>query len=303
MSHLRRSLPTLFLALLPGLCLTLIALVHYPDGPPSDGLWQAAPLLVAAGLVTGSWARFRELRAWSLPASGYLIAVGLPSLIDVLPAGPSSYERAISSFLWMFGTAVVAILLLWHLHRVRPLPARLWLLLGLALLAQPLVVVIGGILLLPAALALLLARRHGGQSTLLALAALYWPVAGIFDPGYGILIWRPQQMETQFILTLLPALIFLLMAPAGLLLARSRFQTAVAVLAPVALGLLAGELWRSALFAGTTRGSYDLSMWLTRGGAILQHTLLLAWILAGCWWYQEERSPATEAVEMAPARR
>jgi len=280
-----RSRFSLLLVLLPGLAVTFLVLARFQAGRPLRG-WEAAPLLLSLLLL--AIAVFRgyqprrmfkgeEVPLWSLPALGYLLAVGIPLLGGLFPAGNAG---EIFNYLWLVATTGAALLLLWHRQKRDPLPLSYWLLLGLALLAQPWIIVFGGLLFLPAALALYIARQHGGRAALLMVPALYWLADGLFDPAYGIRIWQGSA-PMALLLSLLPAVLFLLLVPAGLFLAASRRQQLLAII-PVPLLLLAAELWRSIFFAGTARGSYDLSMWLVRGGSIVQYTLFLVWILLAC---------------------
>ena len=279
-----RSLFSLLLVLLPGLAVTSLTLARFKTGTPLRG-WEAAPLLLSLLLLATSLLKGRPLRMpkaegiplWILPALGYLLAVGIPLLGGLFPAGNAG---EIFNYLWLVATTGAALLLLWHRQKQDPLPLFYWLLLGLALLAQPWIIVFGGLLFLPAALALYIARRHGDQAALLMLPALYWLADGLFDPAYGIRIWQGSA-QMALLLSLLPAILFLLLVPVGLFLATSRRQQLAAII-PVPLLLLAAELWRSIFFAGTARGSYDLSMWLVRGGSIVQYTLFLVWILLAC---------------------
>lgn len=283
----RPNLITPFLALLLGLSILLLTMARLRYGRSLDWPWETVPICIATGLVAVSWWRHRFFTTWSLPALGYLIGVGLPSLAGLLPANASDA----AGYLWPLVSAAVAAFLLWRLGRRPPLPRRLWLLLAMALLVQPASLFLGGSLLLPAALALHLARRHGSRAVLVSLAALYWPVAELFDPAYAILIWSDNR-TVYSILTLLPVLIFLLIAPAGLLAARTRNQEAVAAVTPVAAGLLAGEVARSAVFAATARGGYDSALWLIRGGFIIQTVLLLSWVLLCCRWTGPQKPAA-----------
>lgn len=279
-----RSLLSLLLVLLPGLAVTLLALARFQAGTPLRG-WEAAPLLLSLLLLAIAVVRGQPRRMlkgegvplWSLPALGYLLSVGIPLLGGLFPAGNAG---EIFNYLWLATTAGAAILLLWHQQKRNPLPLSYWLLLGLALLAQPWLIVFGGLLFLPAALALYMARQHGGRAALLMVPALYWLADGLFDPAYGIRIWQGSA-PMALLLSLLPTVLFLLLVPASLFLVTSHRQQLFAII-PVPLLLLAAELWRSIFFASTARGGYDLSMWLVRGGSILQFTLFLLWILLAC---------------------
>lgn len=271
----------LFLTLLPGFAVISLTIVRQ-FRQPAGWYWEALPFAVSSSVLIISWVRHRALAIWSLPALGYLLTTGVPLLIGLFPES----IRDIWGFIWQFGVTMAAGLLLWIQQQKRPFPLSFWLLLGLAFLPAPWELMLAGILLLPGALALLLAPQYGSQAALLPLAALYWPIALLFDPGYGLLIWS-NNMTAYLALTLLPAILLLLVAPYGLLWARTHGQALAAALLPVAVGLLAGELWRSSILAATAHGAYDVHMWLIRSSMIVHYTLLLAWVLTGCWWQEQ----------------
>ena len=282
-----RSPSHLLLVLLPGLAVSLLTVARFRVGVPLRAL-EALPLLLCALLVVAALARYRRHGSWAiwcLPASGYLLAAGIPLLGGLFPTGTGG---EIFSYLWLLVTIGAATILLWQQQRSRPLPLALWLLPGVALLAQPWVIIFGGLLFLPSALALRLAREHGGRATVLVAPALYWLADALLEPAYGIRIWQGGE-QAALLLTLLPPVLFMLFLPAGLLLSRSRQQQLVIIVA-IPLCLLAAELWRSSFFAGTARGGYDVRLWLVRAGAILQYTLLPLWLLLGGWYLSKERA-------------
>jgi hypothetical protein len=276
------------LALLPGMAVlvtTAVRTIRFQTGQPAVPQWEHLPLLLSVGLVIMSWLAWRRLTVWTFPAVGYLLVIGLPSLPGLFPPATAEFMSGV----WFLAMLLLGSVLLWLVQRERPWPRSLWFLLVAAFLVQPYSLILAGILLLPAALSLLLARRTGILAAMVGGTAVYWHVAGIFDPSYAITIWT-DNLQAELLLNLLPAFFLLILMPLALLSSHDRRSALWAALLPLALGLLAGELWRSAIFTETARGAYDGGMWLLRLSTIGHYTLYLLWLLWACHWQANQEA-------------
>jgi len=233
-------------------------------------------------LVSGGFMIERRLAVWSFPALGVL----LPTLPDVTLAihfdprsgPPSSGHTFLVNWLWpglMWGVIIAIVA---FRRSDLQLPGLAWGLLGLLVLANPFVLLsAGATLLLYVAAGLLLARRDGLLAGLLVIAGEFWIVDSIFDPIYGMLIWS-YNYTAELIVSILPALCFLIIAPIGVLRARSTWGRIQGLLLPPLIGLITGEIIHSLVVRGTP-GTYSPGMWLVRGTGIIQYIMALLAIL------------------------
>jgi len=233
-------------------------------------------------LVTGGFVIERRLAVWSFPALGVLLPtlpdVALAILFDPRSGPPSAGHTFLVNWLWpglMWGL-IVAIVAFRRsdLH----LPGLAWGLLGLLVLANPLMLLLtGAILLLCVAAGLLLARRDGLLAGLLVIAGEFWIVDSIFDPSYGMLIWS-YNYSAELIVSILPAACFLIIAPIWVLRAHSTWGRMQGLLLPPLIGLISGETIHSLVVRGTP-GTYSPGMWFVRGTGIIQYVMALVVVL------------------------
>lgn len=233
-------------------------------------------------LVTGGLVIERRLAVWSFPALGVLLPslpdAALATLFDPRSGPPPPGHTFLVNWLWpglMWGV-IVAIVAFRRseLH----LPGLAWGLLGLLVLANPFFLLItGAILLLCVAAGLLLARRDGLLAGLLVVAGEFWIVDSIFDPSYGMLIWS-YNYSAELIVSVLPALCFLIIAPMWVLRADSTWGRMQGLLLPPLIGLITGEIIHSLVVRGTP-GSYSPGMWFVRGTGIIQYIMALVVVL------------------------
>jgi hypothetical protein len=155
------------------------------------------------------------------------------------------------------------------------LPGLAWGLLGLLVVANPFVFLLSGtMLLLCIIIGLLLARQNGLLAGLVVVAGEFWIVDGIFDPGYGMLIWS-YNYPAELIVSTLPALFFLIIPVLWVLRARSTWERMGALLLPPLVGLVVGETLHSVVVHGTA-GAYSPGTWWVRGTGIFQYVMALA---------------------------
>ncbi len=124
---------------------------------------------------------------------------------------------------------------------------------------------------------MLLARRDGLLVGLLVIAGEFWIVDGIFDPSYGMLIWS-YNYSAELIVSVLPALCFLVIAPMWVLRADSTWGRLQGLLLPPLIALITGEIIHSLVVRGTP-GTYSPVMWFVRGTAIIQYIMALVVIV------------------------
>lgn len=289
------------LALLPGLLVIglrsgLIRSVFGQD--IQHWLDQPGLVILCFLLIIGGWLVERHLAAWSFPALGILLFVlpitAMNLMVDFASSLPLSLSPDMISWLWLglMGSLVIAIFVR-HRHLLQmSQPGWRWLgLLVLALLligpAQSLVSMDevtfpvlamgllfgGGMWLFPLAIGLLLARRSGLLAGLIVVAAEFWWVDGIFDASYGLLIWTSHELAER-VVSLLPALCFLVVPVLWVLRANSDRGRIGGLLWPPFLGLVSGELIRSVVLQGTPR-EYSLGMWFWRGGSAMQFLIVV----------------------------
>jgi hypothetical protein len=243
--------------------------------------WLFVALLCAL-LVIGGLVIERRLVVWSFPALGVLLPtlpdVALAIFFDPRSGPPSSGHTFLVNWLWpglMWGI-IVAIVAFRRsdLH----LPGLAWGLLGLLILANPFILLsTGATLLLCVAAGLLLARRDGMLAGLLVIAGEFWIVDSIFDPSYGMLIWS-YNYTAELIVSILPAVWFLIIAPIWILRAHSTWGRMEGLLLPPLIGLVAGEIIHSLIVRGTP-GAYSPGMWFVRGTGIIQYIMALVLIV------------------------
>ena len=270
----------------------LLAWAGLPDTFRAATGSSLLPALLCLALVAGGFVRERRLPAWGFPALGVLLAALPMALMGLLvdPAAgppPPVYDLVVSRLwpgaLWATSLVVVA------RQRARfrmTVPA--WLLLGLLVLLNPLLFMLVGVyLLFPVAIGLLLARRGGLLAGLVVVAGLYWMADGIFDPGYGMLIWS-SNYAAELVVSSLPIVSFLILPSIWVLRARSNWERMRGLLLPPAIGLAGGELIHS-LVVYNTPGAYSPEMWLLRGAGALDYVIPL--VLAAILYLQMSRQP------------
>jgi len=244
-------------------------------GPAGSSPWFYATLLSLI-LVLGGLLVERRPAVWSLTAVGVL----LTSLPDVLLAwhynsqgGSSPPGHAfLVNWLWPGLMWIVIIAVVGYRRSDLHLPVSIWALLALSIIINPFVFLLPGtMLLLAIVLSLLLARRDGLLAGLLIVASEFWIVDSIFDPGYGMLIWS-YNYPAELIVSILPALFLLVVAPILVLRARSTGGRLGGLVLPGLVCLVAGEIIHSAVVRGTA-GVYSPGTWLVRGTGIIQYLM------------------------------
>jgi len=264
-----------------------------------SGLIALCVLLIGAGLV-----RERRLAVWSFPALGILLFplsgillfvswwVRLPFIDEASPvwhAGPLILLVAL-----LTGIASFAVYHVYRQHRIR-IPRLAWVLLGLVIL----VVIAGvitstiadrnpnkwtallamlpstlwwmGMILLPVAIGLPLARRNGLSAALVVVGAEFVLVDGIFDPGYALGLWTSNQAIVTLV-SVIPAVFFLVVSPIWVLLSRSTRGRVCGLLLPMSVGLVSAEI-----ISGSVRPYYsDTWTWLMRAIGSAQFLIALA---------------------------
>ena len=221
--------------------------IPWPSAELSGSFWAVAPpLLMLAGLAVIAaivayracrWPGLRSYRLrWSLLALIILTAVAFP-------AGPVVVEGNADR-----GSAFLAML-----------PLSLWWM---------------GLLLLPVVIGLPLALRSGLAAGLMVVAAQYVLLEEIFDPARGILIWTSDHAAAR-LLSSLPALAFLIVPPAWILLSRRTKVRFWGLVLPPLLGLLSLSLIRAGVLQGTAV-EYGVGSWLTDFLAGAQLVVLFA---------------------------
>lgn len=205
----------------------------WPSVEQSGSFWAVAPpllmlggLAVIAAIVAYRVCRWPGLRShrpgWALLGLIILIAVAFP-------AGPLLINRDAD-----WGSAVLAML-----------PLSLWWM---------------GLLLLPVVIGLPLAQRSGLAAALMVVAGQY-VLAEVLDPAYGMLIWTSDHAAAR-LLSSLPALTFLIVPPAWVLLSRHAKVSFWGLVLPPLLGLLSLSLIRAVVLQGTAI-EYGAGRWLT----------------------------------------
>lgn len=283
---------------------------HALDG---SGLIALCVLLIGAGLV-----RERRLAVWSFPALGVLLFplsgillfvswwVRLPFIDEASPvwhAGPLVLLVALLTGIASFGVYHV-----YRQHRIR-IPRLAWVLLGLVILvviagvitstiadrnpnkAAALLAVLPstmlwmGVILLPVAIGLPLARRNGLLAALVVVGAEFVLVDGFFDPGYALGVWTSNQAIVTLV-SVIPAILFLVVSPIWVLLSRSTRGRVWGLLVPIFVGLVSVEI-----ISGTVRPYYsDTWTWLMR--AIGSAQFLVALALAAVMYHWTGRQGA-----------
>ena len=257
-----------------------------------SGLIALCVLLIGAGLV-----RERRLAVWSFPALG-IILIGVwrwmpPPFVD----HTSPFWQVAPPVLILAVPAAIGAFAVYHVyrqHRIR-IPRLAWVLLGLVIL----VVIAGvitstiadrnpnkwtallamlpstlwwmGMILLPVAIGLPLARRNGLSAALVVVGAEFVLVDGIFDPGYALGLWTSNQAIVTLV-SVIPAVFFLVVSPIWVLLSRSTRGRVCGLLLPMFVGLVSAEI-----ISGSVRPYYsDTWTWLMRAIGSAQFLIALA---------------------------
>jgi hypothetical protein len=206
----------------------------WPSVDQAGSFWPVAPpLLMLAGLaIIAALASCRASR-WTSPRSRRLTWALLGLIIPAamaFPAGPVVVSRNAD-----WGSAVLTML-----------PLSLWWM---------------GLLLLPVVIGMPLALRSGVVAGLMVVAAEYVLVEEIFDPASGILIFTSDHAAAR-VLSSLPALAFLIVPPAWVLLSRCTKVRFWGLVLPPMLGLLSVSVIRAGVLQGTAV-EYGAGRWLT----------------------------------------
>ena len=257
-----------------------------------SGLIAVCVLLIGVGLV-----RERRLAVWSFPALG-IILIGVwrwmpPAFVD----HTSPFWQGAAPALILVVLAAIGAFAVYHVcrqHRTR-IPRLAWILLGLVILANVAGVTTStiadrspnkwtallatlpptfwgmGLILLPVAIALLLARRDGLLAGLIVVAAEFVLVDEIFDPAYALGLWTSNPTIVTLV-SVVPAIFFLVVSPIWVLLSRSTRGRVCGLLVPVFIALASGEI-----ISGTVRPYYlDNWHWLMRAIGSIQFLMAVA---------------------------
>ncbi len=271
------------------------------------GLVPLCVLIIGMGLV-----RERRIAVWSLPALGILLfpLSGILLFVSWWARLPFIDE---ASPVWHTGPLIVLVALLtgiasfavgrvYKQHWIR-LPRLVWVLLGFVILVTvagvitstiadrspnkwmalsvmlPSTLLLMGVILLPVAIGLLLAPRHGLLAGLIVVAAEFVLVDEIFDPAYALGIWTSSSTIVTLV-SVIPAVFFLVVSPMWLLLSRSTRERAWALLLPVFVALVSGEI-----IGGSVRPYHvDDWYWLTRAIGSIQFVMALALAVVMYHW-------------------
>jgi hypothetical protein len=269
------------LAILPGL-LTVgqrSGVFRVVFGQEFDQMMVSSGLpMVALFLVLGGCIIERRLATWSFPALGILFFTLPGAVMDLtfgLSSGPPPPAHTWVTNLWFLGVAGVGVAVLVHRRHTLCMPKLGWALVAMFVLTGPFLFwFMGLLLLLPLAVGLLATRRSSLLAALIVVGTEFWLVDEIYDPGYAMLMWSSNHVAAR-VVSALPALVFLVIAPLWVLRARSTWGRMGGVLLPPLVGLVSGEVIRSVVFLGTP-GEYTVGMWLLRGGGALQFVVALA---------------------------
>ncbi|MGB3904731.1 MAG: hypothetical protein WBB22_07390, partial [Anaerolineae bacterium] len=288
------------LAILPGLFAigTSSGLFEAAFGPSigdaldESGLIAVCVLLIGAGLI-----RERRLAVWSFPALG-IILIGVwrwipPPFVDhtspFWQVAPPALILAVLATIGAF-----AVYRVHRQHRIR-IPRLVWVLLGfvsLVVMAGVITSTIAdrspnkwtallatlpptlwwmGMILSPIAIGLPLARRDGLLAGLIVVAAEFVLVDGIFDPAYALGLWTSNATIVTLV-SVIPAIFFLVVSPIWVLLSRSTRGRVWGLLVPVFIALVSGEV-----IIGTVRPYYlDNWHWLMRAIGSIQFLMAVA---------------------------
>jgi hypothetical protein len=245
-------------------------------------------------LVLGGYIVERRLAAWSFPALGILFLTLPGAVMDSMwgvSSGPPPAAHTWIANLWLFVVGGVGAAVLVHRRHTLCMPKLGWALLAVFVLTGPfLSVFMGLLLLLPLAIGLLATRRSSLLAALIVVGTEFWLVDELYDPSY-MLIWSSNYVLER-VVSALPALFFLVIAPIWILRARSTRGRVGGLLLPPLVGLASGEVIRSVAFLGTPR-EYSVGMWLLRGGGAVQFIVVLA-LVALIYHRSESRVGAIE---------
>jgi hypothetical protein len=235
------------------------------------------PIFCGILIVIGLLAE-RRFEVWTFPALGLLgmlsNAVPLMCLIGlglILTYRVKRYKEIRFRRLILFGLFALSIAFVGIPYAIRTLP------LPVLLTAGSLVT-----LLVPAAMALWAGRRAGPLAALIAVAAEFFAIDGLFNSSYALKSLSPRITSLNLIaVVLLPVMGFLMLAPIWAMRARSTRGQIVALLLPTAVTLciivLIGEL-------GLVQLGPDY--WLTRICTV-GYILVLALVALACYRVHE----------------
>ncbi len=235
----------------PRLIVALLALF----GDPQSSFWQAAPpllmLVVLAAIAVFSVYRARKQHDIHVPRSGWAL-VGLMIVVGLV---------------YVIGEAVTARAPNKWAHLLALLPTQLWWM---------------GLILSPVVICLPLARRNGLFATIVVVAFEFALVEGILDPTYSVDFWAYWEPSATLdvaksILSYLPALCFLVVAPIWMFRAPSTRGRVQGLLLPPLVALVSIDVLAS-IALRSTEAAYSINSWFAHGVDTVQ--LLIALVLA-----------------------
>ncbi len=282
------------LAILPG----LVALGRI--GLPSSSFTTSIARILAQGslipvcvlLIIVGFIRERRFAVWSFPALGILLfpVGGIMLLVEWWMHQPFAQEV---NRIWppgpfvliVVGLAASGTFAVYHVCRQHwtRIPRLAWVLLALLIVFSvaevitlsvgdrspdkwkavsavlPSTVLTMGMILSPVAIGLLLARRAGLVAALIVVAAEFGLVDMILDPSYALSV-RASNQTIVTLVSVIPAMLFLVVSPVWVLCSPSRRGRVVGLLLPAFVALVSVEV-----ISGSVRPYYlENWYWLTR---------------------------------------
>jgi hypothetical protein len=242
---------------LSGILLFISWWVHLPFIDEASPVWHTGPLIVLVGLLAGigSFAVVRVYRQHWIPVPRPVWVLVASVILVTLGGGITSTIADQSADKWLALSVMVPSTLL-----------RM------------------GVILLPVAIGLLLARRHGLLAGLIVVAAEFVLVDEIFDPAYALGIWTSSSTIVTLV-SVIPAVFFLVVSPMWVLLSRSTGGRVAGLLVPPFVALVSGEI-----IGGSVRPYYmDDWLWLVRAIGSMQFLMALALAVVIYHWLGGQR--------------
>ncbi len=272
-------------------------------------LAQGSLISVCVLLIIVGFIRERRFAVWSFPALGILLfpAGGILLVVEWWMDLPFAQEAsriwAAGPFVLMVvGLAAIGAFAVYHVcrqHRTH-IPRLAWVLLGLLIMFSvaevftlsvgdrspdkwkvvwavlPSIVLTMGMILSPVAIGLLLARRAGLLAGLIVVAAEFGLVDMILDPGYALGL-RASNQTIVTLVSVIPAMFFLVVSPIWVLRSRSTRGRVAGLLLPAFVAVVSVEM-----ISGSVRPYYlENWYWLVRalGSAQLWAAVALAAVM------------------------